>query len=205
VTKIPRPQTPDEMVFVSCYRFDTFRGFLAKILIPLVGVVSLVAFPLFAWRFYEALGEDVPPDVKKQFFPLLAALVVMGISMAGALFFLSYRLRKRFYDTFLVCNDQDLTLLSGAKKKECSWEEVESMSVRERGRLQTATVRFPKGRIEFDASMVNGHGPRPTVKMRLSGEVIIFPDSTTRPLRIRENELHGVIAEKLRDLGKEVS
>ena len=161
-----------------------------------MGLFVLIAFPLWCWKFQELLEADLPAEAESRLRFLLGALVLMGVVSAAMFFWLSAHLRKRLFSTFIIYNNEGITFRSGKREIVCRWENIKALKTQERGRTQTATVTTPQGRFAFDASLFNAHGPRPSLKMDLWGEKMIFPNGEVAPLRIRENELFGVLEKK---------
>lgn len=199
---IPKPKSSDERVFVSAYRFDSMRAAVVKYVIPGMGVFCLVAFPWWCLKFYELFDSGAPEEVRTRLRFILGSILLMGVTSALMFFWLSASLRKKFFDTFVFYDKEGLRFRSGSKDTEIKWNEIREVKTREAGRLQTATVIGPKSRFTFDASLFNSSGPRPTVKMGLTGEKFLYSNGDVVPMKIRENELYGVIEKKLAAIKK---
>lgn len=195
--EVPRPTNPGERVFVSCYRFDGFRSFLVNVLLPTLGLVALFSFPLlsfFLFRSFESQG--ISGELKNRLYLLTGVLAAVGPMTALGFFLLWFALKRKIYETVIFCSDEGLRLQSGSREIQCRWEDIQDLRTRDFGRYQTATVVVPGGKISIDATMVDGHGPRPAVRMTIKGEQMVFPNGDIQPLRIQENELYGIIRKR---------
>ncbi|MCA9450780.1 MAG: hypothetical protein KC931_26900 [Candidatus Omnitrophica bacterium] len=193
---IPKPRSEDERVFVSAYRYDTIRGFLIRVLIPMIGLVPLVAIPYFSWGFYQSMVEEVPSDAHRQLLAFLATLNLMGLFIAFSFFFLAAYLKRKVFDTYIICNNQEVIWRTGPKEIRKPWSEVQELKIRNLGRIQTATLVYTKGKITFDATMIDNSGPKPSIRLTLSGEQFRFPNLNTQEVKILENDLYGVVKKK---------
>jgi hypothetical protein len=193
---IPKPRTEDERVFVSGYRFDSLRSFLVRVLIPVVGLVPLIAIPYFAWGLYQSMQQQMPAEAQGQLTAFLATLVLVGWFIAFSFFFLSAYLKRKIFDTYIVVNNKETILTTGPRETTIAWSDVKDLKVRNLGRIQTATLVSDKKKITFDASMIDNSGPKPTVRMTLRGEYFHFPNLNTQEIKILENDLYGVVRKK---------
>lgn len=194
---IPKPKSPDERVFVSAYRFDSMRAAIVKYLIPGMGVFCLVAFPWWCLKFYQMFDAGAPEEIRTRLRFILGTILLMGVTSALMFFWLSASLRKKFFDTFVIYDKEGIRFRSGAKETGFKWSEIREIETREAGRLQTATLIGPTSRFTFDASLFNSSGSRPSVKMGLTGEKLVYTNGDVVPMKIRDNELFGVIEKKL--------
>lgn len=192
----PKPRSEDERVFVSGYRFDSIRGFLVRVLIPVMGTIPLIGIPYFSWRLYHSMVEQMPPEAQGQLKAFLATLVLLGLFIAFSFFFLAAYLRRKIFDTYIVINKKEVILKTGPREITLPWSEVKDLKVRNLGRIQTATLVSDKGKITFDASMIDNSGPKPIVRMTLKGEQFRFPNLNTQEIKILENDLFGVVNRK---------
>jgi len=193
---IPKPRTEDERVFVSGYRYDSIRSFLVRVLIPIVGLVPLIGIPYFSWELYQSLVDEVPADSHRLLLSFLATLILLGLLLAFSFFFLAAYLKRKIFDTYIVVNKQGIVFRTGPKEIQKNWSDMIDLKVRNLGRVQTATLVFEKGKITFDASMIDNAGPKPTVRMTLKGEEFRFPNLNTQPIKILENDLYGVVKKR---------
>lgn len=190
---IPRPRTEDERVFVSGYRYDSIRSFLIHYLIPLCGLIALVGIPWFSWGLFRSIEGDMPTQAQRQLVVFIGMMASLGVLMGLSFFFLAAYLKRRIFDTYIVLNDREIIYRTGPKEIHKPLSEWKDFKIRHVGRIQTATLVFEKGRITFDASMVDHNGPRPVIRRSLKGEYFRWVNLTTQPIKILENDLYGVL------------
>ena len=199
---IPKPRTDDERVFLSGYRFDSIRGFLIRVLIPTLGLIPLIAFPYFSWGFYQSMAGEVTKEDHRLLFMFLATLNLVGLFMSLSFFFLAAYLRRKIFDTYVIVNNKEIVFKTGPKEVTKLWADLKDVKVRNMGRVQTATLVFDKGKITFDASMIDNAGPKPVVRMTLKGEQFRFPNLNVQEIKILENDLYGVVKRRFEKMKK---
>ncbi|MCA9428259.1 MAG: hypothetical protein KC994_24480 [Candidatus Omnitrophica bacterium] len=198
----PKPRTDDERVFVSGYRYDSIRSFLVRVVIPTLGFVPLIGIPLFSWRFYQSMEGQVSDDAHRQLVMFLLTLNLVGLFMAFSFFFLAAYLRRKIFDTYVIYKNQEIILKTGPKEVKKLWADLKDLKIRDMGRVQTATLVFDKGKITFDASMIDNAGPKPVVRMTMKGEQFRFPNLNVQDIKILENDLYGVVKRRFDKMKK---
>jgi hypothetical protein len=193
---MPIQAKPGERVFASCYGFQRIYRFLIYYMIPVTGILPVVSCLIFAIYFSRMLGEGVPDDLRPQFTATLAMVVMLGVFMGLMMVFLFLFLRRRYYDTFIICDEQGILYRTGNQEKRALWEEISHIRVRSFGRLQSMTLQIPAGKISFDASMIDAYGPHPSTRRTFTGEEFVYPDGTRTPVQIKANPLAQLIYEK---------
>jgi len=197
--EIPQPRSDDEQVFVSCYRFDPLRRISVLILMPVVATLALVAFPCLSWLLYDSMlsyKSDLSSDVQITLDLVCIALGVLGGLIGLGLAFNYFILRRRIFNTVLLCNDQEVLCKTGSSQIQCLWDDVQSLKTQGFGRLQSAVLRSSAGMISIDASLIDVHAPRPKVRYTLTGEKLIYPEGRRQSIRIQDNELFSLISTK---------
>ncbi len=185
-----------EQVFVSCHRYDPFRRFIVRFLIPCVGILVMVVILTLIVIFNVTMKSQIPPEFWGALMGVVAGAGLMGVSLALGLLALGWYLRRKFYGTSLQCDDQGLLYRSGGNEINASWDSVKIGRVLELGRMQSAVLETPQGKIRIDPSYVDEAGPHPKVRVSFGKEFLVYPDGTRIPSKIRENELFRLIEER---------
>ncbi len=190
---------PEERTFVSCHRYDPFRRFIIRILMPVVGIAALLGFLILTFFFYLSLGQHIPEEIRFQVFFMLGMVALMGMGMVVCFLALAWNLNRRFYRTSIQCDTHGLRYRSGQTQIAAPWESVRIGRVLELGRMQSAVVNTSNGRIRIDPSYVDESGPHPKVRVSFGKEFLLYPDGTRVPYKVRENELFRLIEERTGD------
>ena len=184
--------------FVSCHRYDPFRRFIIRFLLPGFGFLVVIAFLVLSFMFSRLLGPQVPDEIRGQVGMMVGALALTGCLIGGGFLLLAWNLNRRFFGTSIQCDLQGLRYRSGSQEIEAPWDSIQIGRVLELGRMQSAVIHTHKGKIRMDPSYVDESRPHPRVRVSYGKEFLLYPDGTRVPFKIRENELFTLIEEQTR-------
>lgn len=182
--------------FISCHRYDPFRRIVIHYLMPVFGIFVLAGFFVLSLSFYLLLSQRVPVEIRGQVFLMVGTFALMGTTIAGGFLMLAWNLNRRFFGTSIRCDTHGLRYRSGRKEIEAPWKSIQIGKVMDLGRLQSAVLHTPYGKIRFDPSYVDESGPHPKVRVSFGKEFLLYPDGTRVPYKVRENDLFRLIQER---------
>ncbi|MCG3197651.1 MAG: hypothetical protein GHCLOJNM_02140 [bacterium] len=195
--ELPKTRKLGEKILAPAQRFDALSQFLVDYFLPACAIFAMVSFPWLAWKMNGVFGQHLPAEARGTVRLMLGFIVFVGISTGAGFLFLRWRLRRRIYDRYIFTDDHVIRAHVGSTVIEAPWETVRIGKVVELGRVQTATLETPAGKIWFDATYVDANGPRPAPRRGWKGDYLLYPDTSRRPLLIRQNELFVMVKERV--------
>lgn len=190
------PVQPTGQTFVSCHRYDPFRRFIVRFLIPVAGILIVSGFFGLNLFLYLAVWRHVSVELRGMVLSMITVMSLMGTCMALGLWVLGWNMKRRYCGTSIHCDDNGLHYRSGKKEIEVPWDSVRIGRVLDLGRMQSAVLETPQGKIHLDPSFVDENGPHPVVRVSFGKEFLVYPDKTRIPHKIRQNELFRLIEQR---------
>lgn len=169
---------------------------LVRGLVPALGFVAGIFAIWFCVKLTGFLPADLTEDERATAIPIITFLGLVVVSIPLSLFALWYYLDREFFRHTVSVDSDGIIQRKGAREDRCAWSDIQRVTTFGLGRMQIATVHHARGKIRFDAGMVEAHGPQPRRVLDLRNEYLQYPDGARQPLTIESNRLYALVCER---------